>query len=586
MEKSQSKQFVGFILTTAAIFLVGLILTLTGTTAANGTKGFTALITFILAFMPILLVLIGIVGFDLPGMKVAPFAFLLAVLLSFTYFMNGELTYGQETAAVWAQTWSGIKSAIFIVGLIFFSFLILDMMQTSGAMDVVKRAIAGISADRRVQLIIVGLFVPIFMEGAAGAGTPAAIAAPFMVGLGFNPVLAVVVALMSDGVCTSFGGSGLTTMSGGQDLVAAGISTPELNFAAAGLFHMIGILVMPLLIIAFAYGKKGFKGKGIVGYALYCGIVGGLLMFIFSNYIGGFITNLGTGLVGIILAILGTKLFKIEIPDEFLNVVPKQEGKEKYSVIRALSPYLFIMVLFPVILIGCKYIPCDILKADGTAYGNYWNFFSGKLTYNGWIDCLLFIVSLLSVWSLKYGFGPYWESVKHSFKKVIAVFVIMAALYSVANIMKIPYVTTADGQSVSMITRLALDISNAAGSLYPAAAVLIGAIGAFITGTNLGANQLFANMHVAAAENLSINTIMTFACNNAGGSLGNMICPNNVTAACATVGMMGEESKVMKRIAVMFLICCALYMILGTIYVYVLFPGVDVNTLHFLSSMG
>ena len=137
-----------------------------------------------------------------------------------------------------------------------------------------------------------------------------------------------------------------------------------------------------------------------------------------------------------------------------------------------------------------------------------------------------------------------------------------------------------------MIIRLALDISNAAGPLYPAAAVLIGAIGAFITGTNLGANQLFANMHVAAAENLSINKIMTFACNNAGGSLGNMICPNNVTAACATVGMMGQESKVMKRVAVMFLICVVLYMLIGTLYTYVLFPNVDVNTLHLLSAMG
>ncbi len=162
----------------------------------------------------------------------------------------------------------------------------------------------------------------------------------------------------------------------------------------------------------------------------------------------------------------------------------------------------------------------------------------------------------------------------------------MAALYSVANIMKIPYMVTADGESISMIIRLALDISNAAGPLYPAAAVLIGAIGAFITGTNLGSNQLFAHMHIVASENLGINTIMTFACNNGGGSLGNMICPNNVTAACATVGLMGEESKVMKRVALMFLICCALYMVIGTLYVYVLLPNVDVNTVHLLSSMG
>ena len=317
MDSSKKKRFIGFIATTAIIFLIGLVLSFAGINGVTGTHGFSALITFILAFMPILLVLIGMLFFGLPGMRVAPAAFILAVLFSFTYFMNSELGMSGEASAVWAQTWSGLKSAFFIVGLIFFSFLILDMMQQSGAMEIVKGAIAAISPDRRVQLILIGLFVPIFMEGAAGAGTPAAIAGPFLVGLGFDPILAVVVALMSDGVCTSFGGSGLTTMGGGADLVSAGVSTVDLNFSAAGMYHMIGILVMPFLILLLAYGKKAFKGKGIVGYALFSGIVGAVLMFLFSNYIGGFVTDMGVGVVGIIAAIIGTKIFRIETPEEY-----------------------------------------------------------------------------------------------------------------------------------------------------------------------------------------------------------------------------------------------------------------------------
>ena len=75
---------------------------------------------------------------------------------------------------------------------------------------------------------------------------------------------------------------------------------------------------------------------------------------------------------------------------------------------------------------------------------------------------------------------------------------------------------------------------------------------------------------------------MTFAANNAGGSLGNMICPNNVTAACATVGMMGQENKVMRRVIVMFIITCALYMVLSMLYVYVVFPNISVTDLHLL----
>ena len=572
--ESSNKRFIGFIITTAVIFLIGLIFSFAGINGVTGTQGFAALITFILAFMPIILVMIGMLGFSLPGIKVAPAAFVLAVLLSFTYFMNNELGFSGEASAVWAQTYSGLKSAFFIMGLIFFSFLILDMMQNSGAMDVVKNAIATISPDRRVQLILIGLFVPIFMEGAAGAGTPAAIAGPFLVGLGFDPVLAVVVALMSDGVCTSFGGSGLTTMGGGADLVSAGVSTTDLNFAAAGMFHMIGILVMPFLILFLAYGKKAFKGKGIIAYALYSGIFGALLMFVFSNFIGGFVTDMGVGVVGIIAAVIGTKIIKIETPQEYFYQVEKKEEKQKYGVAQALSPYIFILVIFPIVLTGSKYI--FVTNPDGSQIA-LWNWISGKVTYNGWIDILLFIVSILSVFSLKYGFKTYWWSFKRSLRKIVAVFIIMASLYSVANIMKITY---DNASGMSMIKILAYDISNAAGVLYPAAAVLIGAIGAFITGTNLGANQLFATMHIAAAENLGINQIMTFASNNAGGSLGNMICPNNVTAACATVGLMGEENKVMRRVVVMFIITCILYMVLSLLYVYVIFPNVMVDSGH------
>ncbi len=574
MDSAKNKKFIEFIVTTAVIFLNGLAFSFAGINAVTGTKGFPALITFILAFMPIILVMIGMLGFGLPGLKVAPAAFVLAVLLSFTYFMNSELGFGGEASAVWAQTWSGLKSAFYIVGLIFFSFLILDMMQNSGAMEVVKNAIAAISPDRRVQLILIGLFVPIFMEGAAGAGTPAAIAGPFLVGLGFDPVLAVVVALMSDGVCTSFGGSGLTTMGGGADLVSAGVSTVELNFSAAGMFHMIGILVMPFLILYLAYGKNAFKGKGIAAYALFSGVCGAILMFIFSNYIGGFVTDMGVGVVGIIAAIIGTKLIRIDTPEEYFYQVQKKEEKAKYSVVQALSPYIFILVMFPIILTGSKYI--FLSNPDGSQIA-LWNWIVGKVTYNGWIDILLFIVSIMSVFSLRYGFKAYWWSFKRSLRKILAVFIIMASLYSVANIMKITY---DNASGMSMIKILAYDISNVAGVLYPAAAVLIGAIGAFITGTNLGANQLFATMHMAAAENIGINQIMTFASNNAGGSLGNMICPNNVTAACATVGLMGQENKVMRRVVVMFLITCALYMVLSMIYVYVIFPGVTVNSGH------
>ena len=107
---------------------------------------------------------------------------------------------------------------------------------------------------------------------------------------------------------------------------------------------------------------------------------------------------------------------------------------------------------------------------------------------------------------------------------------------------------------------------------YGAAAVVIGASGSFITGTGLGSNIMFADMHIQAAQALGMNPITVFAGQNAGASLGNLICPNNTVAASATVDQIGNENLVMKRTLPAFAIILVIYMVLTMLYTCVLFP--------------
>ena len=102
--------------------------------------------------------------------------------------------------------------------------------------------------------------------------------------------------------------------------------------------------------------------------------------------------------------------------------------------------------------------------------------------------------------------------------------------------------------------------------------MLIGASGSFITGTGLGSNIMFADMHIQAAQALGMNPITVFAGQNAGASLGNLICPNNTVAACATVDQVGNENKVMKRTLPAFAVILVIYMVLTMLYTCVLFP--------------
>ena len=495
-------------------------------------------LNFLLAVSPIVVVLAGILVMKKPAMKVAPVALIWTVFLAFTYFNIDALAFKDNVAVVDALLWKGIKEGLKIVFTVFGAFVILNTLKRTGAIEDVKNTVAQVSGqDRRVQLIIVGMMVPIFLEGAAGAGAPAAIAAPFLVALGFDPITAIAVALLGDATPCSWGGAGLTTINGGAALVEAGISTNALNSAMVGRIHMFGALIIPFIMVAMAFGRKGFKG--IIPYLCYAGVTTGGVMFLLSNFVGPEVTSMGTGLIAILLSVLFVKVVPIKTPEEFKYHHP-ENARRNYGAFRAMSPYIYMLILLPLIRYGVPAIWPE------TGFG-----FLCTFGYIFWVDCVIFLCGLLGAATLKVN--------------VLPVMITMGSLLVMAYVMQ--------SGTTGMMSLIAGDIAALAGTLYPAAAVLIGSLGSFITGTGLGSNIMFAGMHTEAATALGMNPITVFAGQNAGASLGNLICPNNTVAACATVGEVGNESKVMKKTLVAFVIILAVYMVLCMLYTLVLFPN-------------
>ena len=144
----------------------------------------------LIAASPILVVLVGMLGLKKPAVVVTPIA------LVYTLFI-GLLHFSGNTAGMVVSLKIGILDGARIVWLIFGAFTILIMTMGTGAMDKVKDVIAGLTTDRRVHVLIIAVMFGVFLEGAAGAGTPAAIGAPFLVGLGFSPILSATATLIA-----------------------------------------------------------------------------------------------------------------------------------------------------------------------------------------------------------------------------------------------------------------------------------------------------------------------------------------------------------------------------------------------------
>lgn len=492
---------------------------------------------FLFAISPIVVILIGMVVMKKPAIYVSPITLIFTVLLSLSVF-------GSESTLITGQTWLGALEGGKIVFLIWSAFSMLVMLQKTKAMDGIQNSLASVTNDKRILLIMIGFCFSIFLEGAAGAGTPTAICAPFLVGIGFSPLSAAIAGMLGAGIAPPFGGAGASTIVG-VGPVSEHVALNSVT-AMTGNFLMYGALFVPFIMIYMLMGKKGFKG--LYRYLIYTGVVCGISMYVITNFIGPEIVSLGTGAIGVLSSFIYMKVSNHETPEEYKcfnsSEIAISDAAEQQipSTIKSFLPYIILIIALPVIRFS---FPLAVLAKYG---------------YVMWIAVTIFAVVLIGSIILN-SVGDYFTYLKEALIKVIPALVSMASLLSVANIMK----------ATGMLSIIAEGLASVAGPVYPVIAVLIGSLGTFIAGTGLGSNVMFGPMHMQAATLLNMNKTVLFACQNAGGGIGNMICPNNIVAVCATVNTLGKEGEIMKKCIPSWLILTVVYGILGLLYVKLLF---------------
>lgn len=489
--------------------------------------------TLLWSVTPIIFVMAGIVILKKPAKWVSLCAMIYTIAIAVIFFSaDGEM--------VKTQGISGVVSALQTMCVIFGAFTMLSILKFSKAMDKINMTIAQITEDRRIQVIVIAFCFGAFLEGAAGAGTPAAVAAPFLVGLGFEPLIAASACLIANGIPASFGGAGLSTIvgtGGVTDVVPTMIAS-----GAAGRLHMIGGFIVPTILVLTLFGKKAVKG--LEPFLVYISLIWGGAMFLLSNYVGPELTALGTGCISLIAVVLFVKFVPVNTPDEFRFRPSKEADEQKYSPLQAMSPYLILVIALPVIRFS---VPLSILTRFG---------------YPTWVGTVIFLVAIIGSLLLQ---APdvIVPSIKEAIKAVIPAFIAMGSLLVLANIMN----------AAGMMSLIAGTLASTTGFIYPAVAVAIGSLGSFMTGSTLGSNIMFAPLQVQAASLLNLNPGLLVGAGSAGGSLGNMICPNNVVAVGITVGMIGQEGVIMKRVMKVFFAVVLIYGIISMLYTYLLFPG-------------
>ena len=537
--------------------------------------------TALLSFLPILAVGVLLVGFRLPASRAMPVSYLVAAGLAlFVWQVPG--------VQVAAASIKGLSLTLRLLFIIFGAILLLNTLKHSGALAVIRNGFTNISADRRVQVIIIAWLFGAFIEGAAGFGTPAAVTVPLMVGLGFPAMAAVVAGMIIQSTPVSFGAVGTPILVGvnkglaGDESVQTAVR--EMGFGQwdgflafvgfkVALVHAIVGTLIPLLLVVFmtrffGKNKSAREGLAVAPFALFASVALTVPYVLVARFLGPEFPSLLGALIGLAIVVpvarRGWLVPKGE-PWEFppraeweagwtggveIDLKSGQAGEPpKIGVFAAWLPYLLLAGLL--VLTRLEALP---LKAWLRSIQFKWDVFGTGIFVDEtplYVPGTVFIVvSLIAVALHRMngsGVGAAWgESLKTTAKA------------SVALVFTVPMVQVflnTDGGLAGyekMPIALANGVAALAGGAYPLLAPALGGFGAFVAGSNTISNMMFSLFQFEVAVKIGIDATWMVALQAVGGAAGNVICVHNVVAASAVVGLTGREGDVIRKTLLVF----------------------------------
>lgn len=550
---------------------------------------------FLLALLPIATVFILLVVMG-KSAKLSMFvAYIVTVVTALT-------VWGTELNKVLGATVNGAITALSLLYIVFGAILLLYTLEESGGIRAIRRGFTDVSPDRRVQAIIIAWLFGSLIEGASGFGTPAAIAAPLLVAIGFPAMAAVMVTLIIQSTPVSFGAVGTPILVGvntglsGQATVEAAIAPMafsdylfEIATKVAMIHGLIGFLI-PLIMIGmltrfFGANRSFAEGFRVWKFALFAGIAFTVPYYIIAAVMGPEFPSLLGGFIGLLIVVPAAKRGFLTPKDTF-DFPPRKDWNPDWAgklddltdhrgdqpmmnLLRAWAPYVFVVIL----LVLTRTIPPlkDWLTSASTTLTFNDLFGSGIKSKTSvlYLPGTVLILAAIFTYVLH---GMKGAEFGRALKSSGGTMVAAAPALLLAVPMVQVFLNSASATLASMPIVLAQGVSSVVGSAWPMFAPLIGALGAFVAGSNTVSNMMFSLFQFSTAEQIGLGAAgagTVVALQAIGGAAGNMICVHNVVAASATVGLIDREGALIRKT----LIPMAYYVVQGGLIGLALLAG-------------
>ncbi|MBO0935175.1 lactate permease LctP family transporter [Fibrella sp. HMF5335] len=495
-------------------------------------------LSVLVAAIPILFIFWALIIKKMKGYQASLIATGLALLIA-------VFVYGMPLKLAFLSVTHGALYGLFpICWLVVMAVFLFNVTVKSGQFEVIKHVMAGITADRRLQALLIAFSFGSFLEGTAGFGAPVAITAAMLVGLGFNPLYASGICLIANTAPVAFGSIGIPITVASQ---VSGIPEMPISQMVGRTLPMLS-LVLPFYLVSIIAGAR--KAWEIGPAVLVSGVSFAVLQFLSSNFLGPALPDVIAGLGSIISLIVFLRFWKPKTIWRFANepaptLIADQTSYSTGQIIRAWSPFLVLTVI--IIMWGLQPVKNGlnavglvqfevpglhnaIQGADGTNLAKLF-----KLNYLSAAGTAILLAALIAI-----------PLVGLTYREGAAVFratlsQLKFPILTIAAVLGFAYIMNDSGITLTLATMLA-----GTGVLFPFFAPVLGWLGVFITGSDTSANALFSKIQYATAQSIGIDPVVTVAANVSGGVVGKMISPQSIAVAAAAGNLVGQESQLFR----------------------------------------
>jgi lactate permease len=526
----------------------------------------------LIAFSPIVVAALLLVGLNWPAKKAMPVAFALTVIIAL-------VVWDMSASRILASVLQGLGITISVLWIVFGAIFLLNTLKHTGAIAVIRHGFINISPDRRIQAIIIAWCFGSFIEGASGFGTPAAIAAPLLVAIGFPALAAVLMGMMIQSTPVSFGAvgtpilvgvnKGLDTHNLAQTLIVHGSNwdsyLQQITSAVALIHATVGVLMPVFMAMAltrfFGKNKSWTEGLDILPFALFAGLSFTVPYALTGALLGPEFPSLIGGLIGLAIVVTAAKKGFL-VPESVWDFRPKDQWPTQWlgsleietktmtktkpmGLTLAWTPYL----LLAIILVASRISPG--LKSALQQISISFHSILGETGISTSFQPLylpggiLIIAALLAVILQARRISPIVSALGESSRTLLGAGFVLIFTIPMVRIFINSGVNAADLASMPVTT--ANFAAHLVGETFPALSPTVGALGAFIAGSNTVSNMMFSQFQFEIARALDISSIIVVALQAVGAAAGNMIAIHNVVAASATVGLLGREGETLRK---------------------------------------